>query len=89
MLGYNYGAKEYERVKKTIRTIAGFTIVYTLAVWGLVSAIPGAFIRMFGGSGDTLTLGISAMHLYFFGFFFMAFQFCGQSTFTALGKEEK
>ena len=86
VLGYNYGAKEYERVKKTIRTIAGVTIVYTLAVWGLVSAIPGAFIRMFGGSGDTLTLGISAMHLYFFGFFFMAFQFCGQSTFTALGK---
>lgn len=73
-------------MKKTIRTIAGVTIVYTLAVWGLVSAIPGAFIRMFGGSGDTLTLGISAMHLYFFGFFFMAFQFCGQSTFTALGK---
>lgn len=86
VLGYNYGAKEYERVKKTIRTMAGVTIVYTLAVWGLVSAIPGAFIRMFGGSGDTLTLGISAMHLYFFGFFFMAFQFCGQSTFTALGK---
>ena len=75
VLGYNYGAKEYERVKKTIRTMAVVTIVYTLAVWGLVSAIPGAFIRMFGGSGDTLTLGISAMHLYFFGFFFMAFQF--------------
>ena len=34
VLGYNYGAKEYERVKKTIRTIAGVTIVYTLAVWG-------------------------------------------------------
>ena len=45
VLGYNYGAKEYERVKKTIRTMAGVTIVYTLAVWGLVSAIPGAFIR--------------------------------------------
>ena len=41
---------------------------------------------MFGGSGDTLTLGISAMHLYFFGFFFMAFQFCGQSTFYGTWK---
>ena len=86
VLGYNYGAREYERVKKTIRSMAWVTILYTLAVWGLVSAIPGAFIRMFGGSGETLALGIPSMHLYFFGFFFMAFQFCGQSTFTALGK---
>ena len=29
--------------------------------------------------------GVGALRLYFFGFFFMAFQFTGQSTFTALG----
>ena len=29
--------------------------------------------------------GVGAMRLYFFGFFFMAFQFTGQSVFTALG----
>ena len=29
--------------------------------------------------------GGSALRLYFFGFFFMAFQFTGQSAFTALG----
>ncbi len=29
--------------------------------------------------------GVGAMRLYFFGFFFMAFQFTGQSAFTALG----
>ena len=29
--------------------------------------------------------GEHALKLYFFGFFFMAFQFTGQSTFTALG----
>ena len=84
VLGYNYGAKEYER-KKTIRTSgSGRLCIHWQSQ--LVSAIPGAFIRMFGGSGDTLTLGISAMHLYFFGFFFMAFQFCGQSTFYGIWK---
>ena len=29
--------------------------------------------------------GAKALGLYFFGFFFMAFQFTGQSSFTALG----
>ena len=29
------------------------------------------------------------MHLYFFGFFFMAFQFTGQSTFVGLGKAKQ
>lgn len=29
--------------------------------------------------------GVGALRLYFFGFFFMAFQFTGQSAFTALG----
>ena len=89
VLGYNYGAEEYERVKKTTRIMVGITMTYTLAAWGMISAIPGAFIQMFGGSGDILRLGIGAMHLYFFGFFFMAFQFCGQTMFTALGKSRQ
>lgn len=32
-----------------------------------------------------LEAGESALHIYFYGFFFMAFQFTGQSSFTALG----
>ena len=36
-----------------------------------------------------LTLGAHSMHLYFFGFCFMAFQFCGQTVFTGLGKPKR
>ena len=32
-----------------------------------------------------LEAGTDALKIYFFGFFFMAFQFSGQSAFTALG----
>lgn len=89
VLGYNYGAKEFDRVKKTIRDMSAVVLLYTLGAWGLVSAIPQLFIRMFGGSGEVLTLGVHGMHLYFFGFFFMAFQFCGQSVFAGLGKPKR
>ena len=46
---------------------------------------PRFLISVFTEDATMLEYGVSALHLYFFGFFFMAFQFTGQSTFTALG----
>ena len=89
ILGFNYGAKEYPRVKKTIRILAGIMIGYTLAAWAVVALAPGLFIRMFSSDPQVLLLGKPAIHIYFFGFFFMAFQFCGQCVFTALGKAKR
>lgn len=63
--------------------------LYTVGAWILISAVPQIFIRLFGGTGEVLTLGAHSMHLYFFGFCFMAFQFCGQTVFTGLGKPKR
>lgn len=89
ILGFNYGAKEFARVKKTIRILAGIMIGYTLAAWAVVSLFPEWFIHMFSTDPQVLLLGKPAIHIYFFGFFFMAFQFCGQCVFTALGKAKR
>ena len=86
VLGFNYGAKAFSRVKKTIRILSLITIVYTLAAWAVVAGFPEIFINLFSSDTQVETLGRSAIHIYFFGFFMMAFQFCGQCTFTALGK---
>lgn len=43
---------------------------------------------MFSESSAMISPGSHALRLYFFGFFFMAFQFSGQSTFVALGKSK-
>lgn len=88
VLGYNYGAKKYARVREGIRFISVIGIVYTLIVWGLVFAIPGTFIRLFNDDPQLLSAGIPALRLYFFGFFMMALQFCGQSVFVGLGKSK-
>ena len=89
VLGYNYGAGEYGRIKKTIRDMTVVVFLYTVGAWILISAVPQIFIRLFGGTGEVLTLGAHSMHLYFFGFCFMAFQFCGQTVFTGLGKPKR
>ena len=86
VLGYNYGAKENERVKAGIKFTALIGTVYTLIVWGLVMVIPEFFFRIFTSDAAIIAAGPEALHIYFFGFFFMAFQFAGQSVFQGLGK---
>lgn len=88
VLGFNYGAKKYARVREGIRFISIIGIVYTLLAWALVFAIPGVFIRLFNSDPQLLEHGIPALRLYFFGFFMMALQFCGQSVFVGLGKSK-
>ncbi len=86
VLGFNYGAGEYKRVKQAILFTSLIGFLYTTAVWIFVMLEPGLFIRMFSDSPAMEAPGKEALKLYFFGFFFMAFQFAGQSTFVALGK---
>ncbi len=85
VLGYNYGAEKYDRVKQGIRFMAVIGFSYTVIAWIVVLLIPHFLISIFTKDGAMISYGVHAMHLYFFGFFFMAFQFTGQSTFTALG----
>lgn len=85
VIGYNYGAKEYARVKKGIQFTAFLGIGYTVLAWFFVFKAPEFFMSIFTTDRAMIEAGVSALHLYFFGFFFMAFQFTGQSTFTALG----
>ena len=85
VLGYNYGAKAYGRVRQGIRFTAALGIGYTLFAWLLVILTPHLLLSIFTEDAAMIEAGVGAMRLYFFGFFFMAFQFTGQSAFTALG----
>ena len=85
VISYNYGAKEYKRVKDGINfnTLSG--AVLTLAGWLLVYLFPRLWFGIFSDDGQLAEAGTEMLRIYFFGFVFMAFQFAGQSTFQALG----
>lgn len=86
VIGYNYGAQENGRVCQAIRFTASLLFSYTLIAWALVSLFPTFFIQIFNTDPELIAISIPSMHVYFFGFCFMAFQFSGQTTFLALGK---
>lgn len=86
VISFNYGAGKYDRVKQGIRFMTLVCTLYTVLAWAVTLAFPESFIRLFNEEPRLLEAGVPAMHIYFFGFCFMALQFSGQSTFQALGQ---
>lgn len=86
VMSFNYGEKAFHRVKKVIGFVTVVCVIYTLAAWGILKLFPEFFIRIFNSDPQLIAKGAPALHIYFFGFCFMALQFAGQSVFVALGK---
>ncbi len=86
ILGYNYGAHEYGRVKQAIVFTSVISILYTTGIWLLIHGFPEFFIRIFNEEPHLIEAGVPAIRLYFFGFFMMSLQFAGQSVFVGLGR---
>lgn len=89
VIGYNYGAGQYQRVKRAIAFVSIAAISYTTAMWVLVHTFPAFFIRVFNDDPAMLSAGVTAMRVYYFGFFAMSLQFAAQSVFVALGKAKQ
>ena len=51
ILGYNYGAGKYDRVKQTLKTVLGLSLVISTIAFILFQTIPDKLISIFG-SGD-------------------------------------
>lgn len=85
VISYNYGAKNYKRVKAGINFNTLIGSLYTMLAWLLVIIFPGFWFNIFSEDLLMMDAGIKMLQIYFFGFVFMALQFAGQSSFQALG----
>ena len=89
VLGYNYGAKKYDRVLKGIKFVTLTSLSMMLILWLSITIFPEIFIKIFSHNQEIINNGISALRLYFFGFFMMAFQMVGQAIAVGLGKAKQ
>ena len=88
VIGFNYGAKRYDRVRSGIKFMAICSACFTAVCWVLVLTFPKTLLALFTNDMELVETGVLAMQIYFFGFVFMAGQQAGQSTFVALGKSK-
>ncbi len=89
VLGFNYGAGEYGRLRQGIRFTAGATLSYAVVIWAVVMLFPEPLIRIFNDEADLIAAGIPAFRIYYATFFCMSFQNIGQSVFVGLGKSKQ
>ncbi len=86
VISFNYGAKEYKRVRSAITFLSVVGVIVTTVCWALILIFPRQIFSLFSSDTELIEIGIPAMQTYFFGFFCMSLQFAGQNVFTGLGK---
>lgn len=53
IIGYNYGARKFDRVKSTLKKAIIIGLIISAAAFVLFQAIPDKIILLFGGEGDS------------------------------------
>lgn len=89
VIGYNYGAGCFDRVKSSIKFMSAACMVFSFIVWAVLFFEPEFFLKLFTKESELIINGIPAMRIYFCGIFMMALQFAGQSTYVALNRPKQ
>ena len=86
IIGYNYGARNLERVRHAFKLLFIANLAFSLIVVGFVEIFPQLFIRMFTEDAAIIEIGIPAVRVYMAGMAIMGAQSACQNTFLALGE---
>lgn len=86
IIGYNYGAGCYDRVKQSISYMTVLNLIYLGLIWALVMAFPDCFILLFNSDAQLLEICRTCVRIFFLFSFFGALQVSSQSVFVSLGR---
>lgn len=86
IIGYNYGAKNYARVRKTFKLLLTVCVSATLISCPLISLFPATVARIFTPDTEFIALVSKTMPVFFAGFWFFGAQWTCQTCFIALGQ---
>lgn len=83
---YNYGAKNFDRVKKSVRLLTISAVIYGAAFWLALMLVPQVFVGMFTSDEALTDITVWAMRIFLGGVFVFGFQGSFQQSFLALGQ---
>lgn len=86
ILSYNYGARNFSRVKTCIKYMTTFCAGFGLLLWSITSFFPRLPISIFSSDPQVIELTASLMPIFFFGTLIFGFQMAFQQVFIALGQ---
>ena len=90
IIGYNYGAEKYDRVKQTIKTVLGLSVIISTIAFILFQTIPDKLIAIFGnGDANYMEFACLAFRIYLMLCICNGIQIPAGIVFQAIGKSFK
>lgn len=85
IIGFNYGAKKMDRVKKTFRLLLVSCVAFTAVIWLICMILPQVFILIFTDQAELIAFTKWAIRIYMAVSVIFGVQISCQQTFIALG----
>jgi len=91
IVGFNYGAEKFDRVKKTIKTVLGLSLSISTTAFILFQTIPDKLISLFGSSTDPnyIEFACLSFRIYLMLIICIGIQMPAGIFFQAIGKSSK
>ncbi|MDE5856895.1 MAG: MATE family efflux transporter, partial [Muribaculaceae bacterium] len=88
ILGFNYGAGNWDRVMKTLKTGIYIGVAITTVGWILTQTIPSTLSELFTSDKALIDLATSGFHIYFLIYPLVGGQIVIQNFFQSIGKPQ-
>lgn len=86
IIGYNYGAKKYHRVKETVKYASIIATIIVVIGWCTIQFIPHVLIGMFNKDPELVGIATNGLRIYLFMLPVIGFQIISSNYFQAIGK---
>lgn len=86
IVGFNFGAQQFDRVKKTFRLLLGACLTFSITLWASIMLFPGLFAAIFSNDAALIAHTIPCMRIYMAAMCLMGAQIACQQTFLAVGQ---
>ncbi|HHX75210.1 MAG TPA: MATE family efflux transporter [Firmicutes bacterium] len=86
VIGFNFGAGQFRRVKQALFYAAGIATVIVVAVYLAVMFAPAFLLRLFTNNAQLIEVGTKGLRIYMFLLPVVGFQLVGSNYFQATGR---
>lgn len=86
IVSFNYGARQYDRVKEAFRLTFRAGMILSTTMWLLCMLVPQLFIGLFTQDPQLMEIGEFGLRIFMAGTILMGAQFSCQQTLVALGQ---
>jgi putative MATE family efflux protein len=86
IIGYNYGASQYQRVKETLKLAVIVSTIIAVVGYLILKIWPTEIVSLFGDDRQLISLTLHAMAIFFIMFPVVGFQVICSNYFQAVGK---